>query len=98
MYQFLVESNKKWSCYDNAFIERFNRNCSLNHLQYRMNKYILICTKPCLFVEVMRLEKCLNDENIGPQGYSLSNLTITSVICYVASVVVPDSVVVNTPD
>ena len=48
--------------------------------------------------EVMRLETYLNDENIGPQGYSLSNLTIPSVICYVASMVVPDSVVVNTPD
>ena len=43
----------------------------------------------------MRLEACLNDENIGPQGYSHANLTITSVICYVASVVVPDSVMVT---
>ena len=39
----------------------------------------------------MRLETCLNDENIGPQGYSRANLTVTSVICYVASVVVPDT-------
>ena len=45
----------------------------------------------------MRLETCLNDEAIGPQGYSHANLNITSVICYVASVVVPDSVMVNTP-
>ena len=62
-----------------------------------LEKYVFICTKHCLFVEVMRLETCLYDENIGPQGYSLSNLTITSVICYVASVVVPDSIVVNMP-
>ena len=70
------------------------------------SKYVFFVPKYVLFTyyfyqtlfEVMRLETCLNDENFGPQGYPHANLTITSVICYVASVVVPDSVMVNTPD